>query len=64
MIVDYTHCIHCDKPLKEQEFNEDYLMETIYDEFDIQQRYVCKKCYESFYKFKGETNDWKRKRNI
>ena len=42
--------------------NEDYLMETIYDEFDIQQRYVCKKCYERFYKFdidkfKGETND-------
>ena len=49
MILDYTHCIHCDKPLKEQEFNEDYLMETIYDEFDIQQRYVCKKCYERFY---------------
>ena len=57
MIVDYTRCIHCDKPLKEQEFNEDYLIETIYDEFDIQQRYVCKKCYERFYKFKGETND-------
>ena len=62
MIVNYTHCIHCDKPLKEEEFNEDYLMETIYDEFDIQQRYVCKKCYERFYKFdidkfKGENND-------
>ena len=57
MIVDYTHCIHCDEKLKENEFNEYYLIETIYDEFDIQQRYVCKKCYEIFYKFKGETND-------
>ena len=35
MIVDYTHCIHCDEKLKENEFNEDYLIETIYDEFDI-----------------------------
>ena len=50
MILDYTHCIHCDEPLKEQEFNEDYLIETIYDEFDIQQRYVCEKCYIRFYK--------------
>ena len=57
MILDYTHCIHCDKPLKEQEFNADYLMETIYDEFDIQQRYCCEKCFIKYYKIEGETND-------
>ena len=60
MIVNYTHCIHCDKYI--EKCNPEYLMETICEGDYIEQRYVCKKCYERFYKFdidkfKGETND-------
>lgn len=62
MIVDYNHCIHCDKYIKR--FDWQYLIETIYSGYFIEKRYCCQKCYIRFYKFKGETNDWKRKRNI
>ena len=55
MIVDYTHCIHCDKYIKA--YNWRYLRETIYSGYYIEKRYCCRKCYIRFYKFKGETND-------
>ena len=60
MIVDYTHCIHCDKYIKKGDWQ--YLIETIYSGYYIENRYCCKKCYKRFYKFdidkfKGETND-------
>ena len=48
MIVDYTHCIHCDKYI--EKCNPEYLMETICEGDYIEQRYVCEKCYIRFYK--------------
>lgn len=55
MIVDYTHCIHCDKYIKKGDWQ--YLIETIYSGHYIEKRYCCQKCYIRFYKFKGENND-------
>lgn len=48
MILDYTHCIHCDKYL--EKCNPEYLIETICEGDYIEQRYVCEKCYTRFYK--------------
>ena len=50
MIVNYTHCIHCDKPLKEQEFNEDHFVEVISDFSTMEKRYCCEKCFIKYYK--------------
>ena len=52
MVVEYNHCIHCDKYIKK--FDWRYLMETISNGYHIENRYCCQKCYIRFYKFKGE----------
>ena len=55
MILDYTHCLHCDTKINE--FNEEQFIELISDFTTIEKRYCCEKCFIKYYKFKGETND-------
>ena len=55
MILDYTHCLHCDTKINE--FNEEQFIELISDFTTIEKRYCCEKWFIKYYKFKGETND-------
>ena len=48
MIVNYDHCVHCDKKI--DDFNKDYFVEGISDLTTMEKRYCCKKCFFKYYK--------------
>ena len=58
MIVNYDHCVHCDTKLNG--FNKDHFVEVISDFSTMEKRYCCEKCFIKYYKFEGETNDFRK----